>query len=92
MLTGISEAFDLLRRDLLIAKLHAYVFDLASLNLIQEYLTKRKRRTKVASLFSSLKKALSGVPQESILVNIYSIVSCVTFSSRTYIFLITIRG
>ena len=67
LLTGVSEAFDFLRHDLLIAKLHAYVFDLASLNLIQEYLTKRKRRTKVASFFSSLEKALSGVSQQSIL-------------------------
>ena len=63
LLTDLSKTFDYLSHDLLIAKLHAYGLDLASLKLIQDYLTNRKQRTKVDSFYSSWEKILSGVAQ-----------------------------
>ena len=67
LLMDLSKAFDCLSHDLLIAKLHAYGLDLASLKILQDYLTNRKQRTKVDSFYSSWEKILSGVPQGSIL-------------------------
>ena len=67
LLTDLSKAFDCLSHDLLIAKLHAYSLDLASLKILKDYLTNRKRRTKVDSSYSFWGKILSGVPQGSIL-------------------------
>ena len=67
LLTDLSKPFDCLSLDLLIAKLHAYGLDLASLKILQDYLTNRKQRTKVDSFYNSWKKILSGVPQDSIL-------------------------
>ena len=65
--TDLSKAFDCLSHDLLIAKLHAYGLDLASLKILRDYLTNRKQRTKVDSFYSSWEKILSSVPQGSIL-------------------------
>ena len=42
ILTDLSKAFNCLLHDLLIAKLHAYGFDMASLKLIYTYLSRRK--------------------------------------------------
>ena len=42
LLTNFSKAFDCLSHDLLIAKLHAYSLDLASLNILKDYLTNAK--------------------------------------------------
>ena len=67
LLKDLSEAFDCLSNDLLIAKLHAYCLDLASLNIPEDYFTIRKQRTKVNLFCSSWEKILSGVPQDSIL-------------------------
>ena len=67
LLTDLSKAFDCLSHDLLIAKLRAYGLDLATLKILQDYLTNRKQRTKVDSFYSSWEKILSGVPQGSIL-------------------------
>ena len=67
LLKDLSEAFDCLSNDLLIAKLHAYGLDLASLNIPQDYFTNRKQRTKVNLFCSFWEKILSGVPQDSIL-------------------------
>ena len=64
---NLSKAFDCLSHDLLIAKLHAYGLDLASLKILRDYLINRKQRTKVDSFYSSWEKILSGVPQGSIL-------------------------
>ena len=50
---GLSKAFDTLNHDLLIAKLHAYGFDIKTLKLLHSYLTKRWQRTKVNSSFST---------------------------------------
>ena len=46
VLMDISQAFDTLHHDLLIAKLHAYGFTRESLKLIKSYLTNRWQRTK----------------------------------------------
>ena len=67
LLTDLSKAFDCLSHDLLIAKLHAYGLDIDSLNLLRDYLSNRKQRTKVGSFYTSLEVMLSGVSQGSVL-------------------------
>ena len=67
LLTDLSKAFDCLSHDLLIAKFHAYGLDIDSLNILQDYLSNRKQRTKVDSFYRSLEAVLSVVPQGSIL-------------------------
>ena len=52
VLTDLSKAFDCVDHNLLIAKLNAYGFEKRSLEFINSYLTKRKKRTKVDSAFS----------------------------------------
>ena len=47
LLTDLSTAFDCMTHDLLIAKLHALNFDMNALNLIFDYLTRRKQRVKI---------------------------------------------
>ena len=66
ILTDLSNAFDCLNHDLLIAKLNAYEFYLTSLLFIRSYLTERKQRTKVGSSYSSWKELSVGVPLGSI--------------------------
>ena len=51
VLMDLSKAFDTLNHDLLIAKLHAYGFDIKTLKLLHSYLTKRWQRTKINSSF-----------------------------------------
>ena len=67
LLTDLSKAFDCLPHDLLIAKLHAYGLDMASLKLLHSYLTKRRQRVKINNTYSSWSEILFGVPQGSIL-------------------------
>ena len=67
LLSNLSKAFDCLPRELLIAKLHAYRFSLASLRLVHGYLSNRKQRTKLNESDSSWEAILFGVPQGSIL-------------------------
>ena len=67
LLTDLSKAFDCIQHDLLIAKLHAYGFSMESLQLIGNYLTNRKQRTKINSTFSEWVNIIFGVPQGSIL-------------------------
>ena len=67
LLTDLSKAFDSLNHGLLIAKLEAYGFSLASLSLISSYLSGRKQRTKVNNSFSNWSDLTLGVPQGSIL-------------------------
>ena len=58
---------DCLPQDLLIAKLEAYGLDNGSLNLLLDYLSFRKQRTKVGSAYSKWSKIRRGIPQGSIL-------------------------
>ena len=67
VLMDLSKAFDCIRHDLLIAKLHAYGFPQEALALINDYLTNRQQRVKVNGSFSSWKDLARGVPQGSVL-------------------------
>ena len=64
---NLSKAFDTINYDLLLAKLHAYIFTNKSLRLIKSYLTNRWKRTKINTSFSSWFKLFLGVPQRSAL-------------------------
>ena len=63
----LSNAFDTINRDLLIAKLHAYRLDTNSLKFMTSYLRNRHQWTKVNGAFSDWKELLTGVPQGSLL-------------------------
>ena len=80
LLMDLFKTLDCLSHDLLIAKLHVYVFDLPELRLIQSYLSNRKQRTKINVTHSSLEEILFGVPQGSVLgpllFNIFLCVTC----------------
>ena len=67
LITDLSKASDCLAHDLIIAKLNSYGFNLTALNLIHNYLTKQKQRTKINQLYSSCEDILFRVPQGSIL-------------------------
>ena len=66
LLTDLSKAFDWTDHELLIAKLHAYGFNIKSLEFIHSYLYDRIQRVKINSSFSHWSKVESGVPQRSI--------------------------
>ena len=65
--TDLSKAFGCLQHDLIIAKLHAYCFDMQALKLIYSYLSNRIQSVKVKDACSSTSTVLSGVPQGSLL-------------------------
>ena len=67
ILMNLSQTFDTLNRDLLIAKLHAYCFCKKALILIKSYLSNKWQRTKINYSYSSWTELLLGVPQGSIL-------------------------
>ena len=69
LLTDLSKAFDCLNHELLAAKLNGYGFSLPALQLIHDYLSNRKQRTKIDYNYSSWSETLFRVPQESILFN-----------------------
>ena len=71
LLRDFSKAFDCLLYDLIIANLNSYGFNLTALNLIHNYLTKRKQRTKINQSYSSWENILFRVPQGSILGPIF---------------------
>ena len=77
LLTGVSKAFDCLCDDLIIAKLLAYDLVVSSLNLLQDYLSNIKQRTKVDSFFSSWEDVFSEVSQGSTLdPSLFNIFMC----------------
>ena len=62
VLTDLSKAFDCLKHDLLIAKLHAFGFDYKSLRVMYTYLNNRVQVTKVSSYYSKILDIIFGVP------------------------------
>ena len=67
VLTDLYKAFDCINHKLLIANLEAYGIGNDALYFIYDYLSNRKRRTKVNSSYSSCREIKYGVPQGSIL-------------------------
>ena len=67
ILMDLSKAYDCLPHDLLIAKLEAYCLGNDSLNLILDYLSFRKQRTKVGCAYSKWPNIRREIPQGSIL-------------------------
>ena len=63
----LSKAYDCLPHDLLVAKLEVYDIDKTGLNLIYNYLSNCKQRTKINSWYSDWYDIVRGVPQGSIL-------------------------
>ena len=80
LLTDLLNSFDFLCHDFLISKLHAYGLVMSSLNLLQDYLSNHKQRTRVDSFFSSREDILYAEPQGSILVPLlFNIFMCAMF-------------
>ena len=71
----LSKAFDSLQHDILIAKLHAYGFEMKALKLIYSYLINRTQTVKVKGEYSARRQVKAGVPQGSLLgvllINVY---------------------
>ena len=67
VLTDLPKAFVCLDHELLIAKLNAYDFSLPALRLINDYLSKRRQRTRIGNSFSDWFEVILGVPRGSIL-------------------------
>ena len=67
VLLDLSNAFDCISHELLIAKLGAYNFGNDSLRLIFNYLTSWKQQVRINSTYSSWLEVTSGVPQRSVL-------------------------
>ena len=63
ILMELSKAYDCLPHDLLIAKLDAYGLGNGSLNLLLDYLSFRKQRTKVGSAYSKWSNIRREIPQ-----------------------------
>ena len=66
VLMDLSKAYDCLPHDLLVAKFEAYGMYKTGLNLIHNYLSNRKQRTKINSSYSGWYDIVRGVPQGSI--------------------------
>jgi hypothetical protein len=67
ILMDLSKAFDTINHRLLIAKLHAYGFDVSALEIVNDYLSDRWQRTKINTSFSTWSLIVCGVPQGSVL-------------------------
>jgi len=62
----LSKAFDCMPKGLLVAKLYAYGYDLASCKFIQSYLMNREQRVKIDNFVSNWDYPRRGVPQGSL--------------------------
>ena len=67
ILMDLSKAYDCLVHDIIAAKLEAYCFGKAALNLISNYVSHLKQQTKIGSSYSDWYEIVRGVPQDSIL-------------------------
>ena len=61
------KAFDSLQHDILIAKLHAYGFEMEALKLIYSYMINMIQTVKVKGEYSAKRQVKAGVPQGSLL-------------------------
>ena len=66
VLMDLSKAFDTINHKLLIAKLHAYGFNISALRLIWSYFDERWQRTKINNAFSPYSRVESGMGQGSV--------------------------
>ena len=64
----LSKTYDCLSHDLLIAKLDACSLHKPSLNMVNDYLSFRKQRTKIGSSYGDWANVTRGIPLGSILV------------------------
>ena len=64
---NLSNAFDCISHDLLIAKFYAYGFSKKSAVLVYTYLKRRKQNVKIDDIQSIFQSLISGVAQGSIL-------------------------
>ena len=64
VLMYLSKAFDTIKHDLLLTKLHAHDFSKKALKLIHSYLRNRCHRTKINKDFSTWQELLQDVPQD----------------------------
>ena len=71
ILTDLSKAFDCLLHDLLIAKLHAYGFEIDSLRLIYSYPVGRKQCVKIDNEYGTWQEILFGAPQVSVIAPLF---------------------
>ena len=62
ILMDLPKAYDCLPHDLLVAKFEAYGSDKTGLNLIHNYLSNRKQRTKINSSYSDWNDIVRNVP------------------------------
>ena len=67
VLMELSEAFDSIPHDLLIAKMYAYIFSINAVTFFYSYLKRWKQNVKINNTHSVFQLILSGVPQGSIL-------------------------
>ena len=67
LLMDLSKAFDCIRHDLLVAKLHAYGITLNTANFIYSFLKHQKQNVKIHDVCSSFQTSLSRVPKGPVL-------------------------
>ena len=71
LLTDLSNTFDCISQNHILATLHTYDFSLRALTLIHSYLTNKKQKIRVNGDYSSWEEILFGVPQGSIRLSGY---------------------
>ena len=64
ILMNLSKAYDCIPHQLLIVKLEAYGLHKNSLNVLADYLSGRKQKTKIGSVFSEWWKIICGIPRD----------------------------
>ena len=67
----LSNAFDTINLEFLVAKLNAYGFSKEKIKLIFNYLNNTKQRVTINKTFSSWRELLYGVPCECVLEPIF---------------------
>ena len=85
----LSKAYDCLPHDLMFAKLETYGISTECLQLISDYLSYRKQRTKIGSAYSDWANVIRGILQGSILGPLLFNISLMTFflslKSQTFV-------